>query len=161
MPHDQPFVDAYLPALLAQASQLISTEFHAIVQANGLSVLEWRVLATLADSGPITIGQLAQQSVSKQPTVTRLLDRMEQQGYVERLSAAKDRRLTLVRMTRAGDKMIAGLIHKAHAHEASVLEPFGAKRSKELKKVLRELIALHRPALGTSPEPGEPDRKAR
>jgi DNA-binding MarR family transcriptional regulator len=161
MPNDQPFVDAYLPALLAQASQLISTEFHAIVQANGLSVLEWRVLATLADSPPITIGQLAQQSVTKQPTVTRLLDRMEQQGYVERLSAAKDRRLTLVRMTRAGDKMIAGLIHKAHAHEASVLEPFGPKRSKELKKVLQELIALHRPAPAAPPEPGEPDRKAR
>uniref|UniRef100_C5CLB4 Transcriptional regulator, MarR family n=1 Tax=Variovorax paradoxus (strain S110) TaxID=543728 RepID=C5CLB4_VARPS len=161
MPNDQPFVGAYLPALLAQASHLISTEFHAIVQANGLSVLEWRVLATLADSGPINIGQLAQQSVSKQPTVTRLLDRMEQQGYVERLSAAKDRRLTMVRMTRAGDKMIAGLIREAHAHEASVLEPLGAKRSKELKKVLRELIALHRPALTAPPEPGAPDRKAR
>lgn len=156
MPNDQPFVDAYLPALLAQASQLISNEFHAIVQANGLSVLEWRVLATLADSGPITIGQLAQQSVSKQPTVTRLLDRMEQQGYVERLSAAKDRRLTLVRMTRAGEKMIAGLIREAHAHEASVLEPLGAKRSKELKKVLRELIALHRPALAAPPVPASP-----
>jgi hypothetical protein len=64
-------------------------------------------------------------------------------------------------MTRAGDKMIAGLIDKAHAHEASVLEPFGAKRSKELKKVLQELIALHRPALGAPPEPDEPDRKAR
>ncbi|WP_354443620.1 MarR family winged helix-turn-helix transcriptional regulator [Ottowia thiooxydans] len=161
MPNDQPFVDAYLPALLAQASQLISTEFHAIVRKNGLSVLEWRVLATLADSGPITIGQLAQKSVSKQPTVTRLLDRMEQQGFIERLPAAKDRRLTLVRMTRAGEKMIAGLIQKAHAHEASVLEPFGAKRSKELKKVLLELIALHRPPEGARPEVGDPGRSPR
>ena len=86
----------------------------------------------------------------------RLLDRMEQQGYVERLSAAKDRRLTLVRMTRAGEKMIASLIREAHAHEASVLEPIGAKRSKELKKVLRELIAQHRPALAASPAPARP-----
>ena len=154
MSNNQPFVDTYLPALLAQASQLISTEFHAIVQANGLSVLEWRVLATLADSGPVTIGQLAQKSVSKQPTVTRLLDRMEEQGLVERLPAAKDRRLTMVRMTRSGDKMIAGLIRKAHAHEASVLEPFGANRSKELKKVLLELIALHRTPPGPAPELG-------
>ncbi|MDP9932776.1 MarR family winged helix-turn-helix transcriptional regulator [Variovorax paradoxus] len=152
MSNNQPFVDTYLPALLAQASQLISAEFHEIVQANGLSVLEWRVLATLADSGPVTIGQLAQKSVSKQPTVTRLLDRMEAQGLVERLPAVKDRRLTLVRMTRSGDKMIAGLIRKAHAHEASVLEPFGANRSKELKKVLLELIALHRTPPGPAPE---------
>lgn len=144
MSDNDAFVDSYLPALLAQAAQLISTEFHAIVQANGLSVLEWRVLATLADSGPLTIGNLAQKSVSKQPTVTRLLDRMEQQGYVERLADESDRRLTLVRMTRSGKKVIATLIRKARAHEAAVLAPIGTERSLLLKGVLQELIARHR-----------------
>ena len=42
------FVDHYLAALLAQASHLISSEFHTVVRANGLSVSEWRVLASLA-----------------------------------------------------------------------------------------------------------------
>lgn len=32
------------------------------------------------------IGHLAQMAVTKQPTVTRLLDRMEAQGHVERVS---------------------------------------------------------------------------
>ena len=42
------FVDDYLPALLAQASQLISSEFHQVVRSQGLSVSEWRVMASLA-----------------------------------------------------------------------------------------------------------------
>ena len=54
------FVDNYLAALLAWASHLISSEFHAVVRENGLSVSEWRVLASLAGGEPIAIGQLAQ-----------------------------------------------------------------------------------------------------
>ena|SRR5438105_3997206 len=68
------FVDRYLPALLAQAGLLISTDFHAIVKAHGLSVSEWRVLSTLADCESISIGHLAHVAVTKQPTATRLLD---------------------------------------------------------------------------------------
>lgn len=152
MSRHEVFVDAYLPALLAQASQLISTEFHETVRAHGLSVLEWRVLATMAGSGPLTIGSLAQKSVSKQPTVTRLLDRMEQQGHVERLADPSDRRLTRVRMTPSGRRMISALVRKARAHEAIVLAPLGPQRSHALKEVLRELIARHQPAAALNAE---------
>lgn len=141
-----PFVDNYLAALLAQASQLISTEFHEVVQANGFSVTEWRILATLTDSEGISIGGLAQVSMTKQPTVTRLLDRMELKGYVERVAHESDRRITLVRITPQGQKIIAGLIAKAKEHERRVLEPFGLKRAEELKATLRRIIELHRPA---------------
>ena len=47
---DVRFVDGYLAALLAQASQLISSEFHEVVRRHGLSVSEWRVLASLEGS---------------------------------------------------------------------------------------------------------------
>ena len=67
------FVDSYLAALLAQASQLISSEFHEVVRRHGLSVSEWRVLASLAGSDGISIGQLAQLALQKQPTMTRML----------------------------------------------------------------------------------------
>ncbi|HEY1609748.1 MAG TPA: MarR family transcriptional regulator, partial [Paraburkholderia sp.] len=64
------FVDSYTPALLAQVSRLISGEFHVIVQAAGFEVSDWRVLSTLSDGKAISIGRLAQVSVTKQPTVT-------------------------------------------------------------------------------------------
>jgi len=78
------FVNDYLPALLAQASELISAEFHLVARKHGFSVTEWRVMATLAGGTPMSIGQLAQVTVTKQPTVTRLLDRMESNGHVKR-----------------------------------------------------------------------------
>lgn len=139
------FVDDYLPALLAQASQLISSEFHGVVRRQGLSVSEWRVMASLAGGVPISIGRLAQVTVTKQPTVTRLLDRMEARGQVERLPHGSDRRVTLVRITRKGAKTVQHLMDLAREHELRVLEPFGLSRAEELKNTLRQMIALHVP----------------
>ena len=138
------FVDDYLAALLAQASHLISSEFHAVVRDNGLSVSEWRVLASLAGGEPISIGQLAEVAVLKQPTVTRMLDRMEAKRQVERLAHDGDRRVTLIRITPAGGRMVERLIALAREHEQRVLEPFGLTRAEELKATLRRIIELHR-----------------
>ena len=137
------FVDDYLPALLAQASQLISSEFHVVARQHGFSVSEGRVMASLAGGEPISIGQLAQVTVTKQPTVTRLLDRMESKGQVERLPHDSDRRVTLVRITRKGAKTVEHLMELAREHELRVLEPFGLLRAEELKTTLRQMIELH------------------
>lgn len=139
------FVDNYLPALLGQAWHLVSTEFHAVVEQHGLSVLEWRVLSTLASNGPMTISALAQTTVSKQPTVTRLLLRLEVQGHVERSTSLDDRRYTLVKVTRNGRRLVTGLIAQAEAHERALLKPFSAQKIDTLKEILRELIDRHRP----------------
>jgi len=137
------FVDQYLPALLAQASQLISAEFHEVARQQGFSVSEWRVMASLAGSEPISIGQLAQVTVTKQPTVTRLLDRMESRGQVERLPHESDRRITLVRITDQGLKAVENLMELAREHEQRVLKPFGLRRAEELKNTLRQMIEEH------------------
>jgi DNA-binding MarR family transcriptional regulator len=137
------FVDDYLAALLARASHLISAEFHRIVQAGGFSVGEWRILATLTDSPGRSVGELARVALNKQPTVTRMLDRMEARGYVERFAHPSDRRVTLVRITPAGQQVVAGLLTLAKAHERRVLEPLGAGHAAELKTMLRRIIELN------------------
>ncbi len=140
-----PFVDDYLAALLAQASQLISGEFHEVVRTAGFSVAEWRVLATLAGQPGVSIGGLAQITLAKQPTVTRLLDRMEAKGYVARYAHGSDRRVTMVRITDEGRAIVSGLIGQAKEHERRVLQPFGLKRAESLKLMLRRITELPRP----------------
>jgi DNA-binding MarR family transcriptional regulator len=140
----QRFADSYLAALLAQASHLISAEFHAIVREHGVSVSEWRILASLSSGAPVSIGHLAQITLSKQPTLTRALHRMERRGQVLRLPNRGDRRVTLVRATPKGRRTVATLIRLAREHERRVLRPFGLDRAEALKAVLRGMIDLHR-----------------
>ena len=138
------FVDDYLPALLTQASHLISGEFHRVVSEKGFTISEWRVLASRAGGEPMSIGRLAGITVMKQPTVTRVLDRMEERGHVRRIASQGDRRVTLVRITASGSRLVAGLIPLALEHERRVLEPFGLARAAELKATLKRMIDLHK-----------------
>lgn len=137
------FVDGYLAALLAQASHLISAEFHAVVRSHGLPVAEWRILASLAGGQDIPIGRLAQLALAPQPTVTRQLQRLELKGLVRREVHEGDRRFTLVTITPAGQTLVDRLIVLARSHERKVLAPFGAQRAALLKATLREMIEQH------------------
>jgi DNA-binding MarR family transcriptional regulator len=73
-----------------------------------------------------------------------MLDRMEAKRQVERLAHDGDRRITLIRITPAGSRMVERLIALAREHEQRVLEPFGLTRAEELKATLRRIIELHR-----------------
>jgi DNA-binding MarR family transcriptional regulator len=146
-----PFVDDYLPALLAQAHFVIAREFHEIVRTKGFTVSEWRVLASLAGSDPLPIGRLAQIVVMKQPTVTRVLDRQEARGEVRRIAHNTDRRITLVTITPKGTRVVSQLIKLAREHEQRVLEPFGMAAAAGLKATLKTMIALHEPPSGAAP----------
>lgn len=141
----QGFVDTYLPALLARASFLISSEFHRVVQGHGLSVPEWRVLASLCDGMAVSTGRLAQLVLAKQPALTRQLDRMQRRGQIERFTDLRDRRYTWVRITPEGRRIVSRLIELAREHERQVLRPFGLKRAEALKSTLRRIIELHEP----------------
>ena len=135
------FVDGYLGYLLGQANHALFKDFDGQVRAAGLSSIEWRVLATLHDSDPVTVSQLALEVLSKQPTVTKLVQRMADQGWVELLADPLDQRRTLVGITTGGRRLVRPLIDKARTHEESVLRTLGAGEKSALKKLLAKLAA--------------------
>lgn len=136
----RPFVDEYLAYLLARASFLVSRQFHVQVKDAGLSVLEWRVLATLVDRDGLPISDLAQYVLTPQPTLTKLLIRMETAGWVKRSLGHEDRRKKRVLLTRKGQAIAAGLLPKACRHEGQVLAAHSAREIRLLKTFLREVI---------------------
>jgi DNA-binding MarR family transcriptional regulator len=135
------FVEGYLGYLLGQANHALYKEFDSHVRAAGLSSIEWRVLATLYDGPPQTVSQLAQEVLSKQPTVTKLVQRMAEQGWVELLADPLDQRRTLVGVTPAGRKLVRPLLEQARSHEAEMLRTLAASEQVALKKLLGKLAA--------------------
>jgi len=134
------FVDDYLGYLLGQANHALFKAFEDVVREAGLGSLEWRVLATLSGQPPMAVGRLAQEVLSQQPTVTKLLQRLAAQGWVSMCDDPADQRRTLVAITTAGQQKVAPLIAQAHAHEARSLAGLGATEVKRLKDQLRRLI---------------------
>src|SRR3954465_13193543 len=120
------FVDNYLGYLLGQANHALYKEFDAQVRARALSTIEGRGLATLHDSAPLTVSQLAHEILSKQPTVTKLVQRMADPGWVALQADPADQRRTLVVATAAGRRLVKPLVEAARQHEARILRPLGA-----------------------------------
>lgn len=138
------FIDDYLSYLLARASFQVSREFHRQLKPYGLSVMEWRVLAGLEGDG-LTLGDLADAVLFKQPTVSKLVDRMVRDGWVRRAKVEGDRRKTLIRLTPRGRAVVRELLHKAKTHEAACLSGHKGSEIEALKHILRDLIARNRP----------------
>ncbi|ARP93801.1 MarR family winged helix-turn-helix transcriptional regulator [Bordetella genomosp. 13] len=145
------FVDNYLAYLLAQASHRISAEFHRQAKAAGLSVTEWRVLASLEGSPGETIGSLAALALTKQPTLSKVVQRLEAEGLLARTGVRSDRRQTRVRITSKGHSLVGRLCEDALAHQEAVLRPFGHERAAQLMEMLRALM-------GTPYEPADDEQ---
>ncbi len=135
------FVDGYLGYLLGQANHALYKEFDGQVRAAGLTSIEWRVLATLHDGEPLTVSQLAQDVLSKQPTVTKLVQRMVRQGWLALQGDSADQRRTLVSATAAGRRLVRPLVDRARAHEARLLRSLGADEKAALRELLAKLTA--------------------
>jgi len=136
------FVDGYLPYLLARASYLISGEFHATLEKERIPVMHWRVLCSLVEA-PMSVSELADIVIAKQPTMSKLLGRMEKQGLIGRDSNPADGRGVMVSITPAGKRLVRPLVRLAKRHEASVLQPLGAPDADALVAILGKLIKQH------------------
>ena len=134
------FTDDYLLYLMAQASAAISAEFHGWLEREGVAVGDWRILASLHPDAVMTISELAASCMSKQPTMSRMIDRLAERGLVEREAFGADRRRVGVRLTGAGAALAARLVREARAHEARVLARFDADPN-DLKALLRLLAS--------------------
>ena len=132
-------MDEYLGYLLGQANHALYKDFDAHVRAAGLTSIEWRVLATLHDGEPLTISQLAHEVLSKQPTVTKLVQRMSEQGWVVLKADPLDQRRTMVAATTAGKRLVRPLVEKAREHEAAMLMTLVPSEKAALKKLLAKL----------------------
>ena len=134
------FIDDYLAYLLSQASQAVSNEFRSCLAAGDVSVIEWRVLSTLSDHPQISVGQLSDIVMCKQPTLSKAIDRMEAKGWVMRSLSRQDRRVIGVTIDKAGRKIVRPLLVKARELEEAELSGFSKQEIIILKRTLRNMV---------------------
>lgn len=77
----------------------------------GVTPSQYNVLRILRGSHPdaLTCGEIGERLVTPGPDVTRLLDRLEERGWVERERDTGDRRVVRSRVTEAGLEVLGGL----------------------------------------------------
>ncbi|MFT4794288.1 MAG: DNA-binding MarR family transcriptional regulator [Paracoccaceae bacterium] len=133
------FHESYALYLMARASSMASAEFHAALAARSVPGPHWRVCAVLA-SGRTTVTRLAVATLFKQPTLTKILGRMEAEGLVTRTRDPFDGRAVQVALAPKGRALAADLIPVARAHEAAAFAALTNKETALLRRALRRFI---------------------
>ena len=107
-PGDPDFrIDDYPLYNLNHTSWTYIEEMSKLLKALDMDQPRWRVLTLLGDRNPSTVTELASRSVTKLSTITRILDRMQEEGLVERAPAPHDNRVTQVWITERGREALA------------------------------------------------------
>jgi MarR family transcriptional regulator for hemolysin len=99
-------LDRNLGFLLHDVARLMRKRFEQNARELGLTRSQCQVLAHLARNEGIPQGALAELLEIEPITLTRIVDRLEEAGLVERLLHHKDRRVRLLRLTKAAHPLI-------------------------------------------------------
>jgi MarR family transcriptional regulator for hemolysin len=85
--------------LLHDAARLLRKRFETRAGGYGLSSAQWRLLVHLVREEGVSQARLAELLEIEPISVSRLLDRMEQSGWVERRQDKNDRRVRMIHPT--------------------------------------------------------------
>jgi DNA-binding MarR family transcriptional regulator len=100
-----------------------------------------RLLGTIDDQGQARISDLAELDHCSQPTMTTQVRRLEDAGLVARTPDPDDARAVRIRITPAGQKMLA----QVRADRAAVIDPRIERLSEADREILSTALgALHR-----------------
>lgn len=112
--------------------------FAELFKAHDLSLTQYNVLRILRGSGPegATCGDVGENLLQHDPDVTRLLDRLDRRGLIERARDTKDRRVVRTRITKAGLALLADLDGPVDALHEKQLGHLSGERLEELSALL-------------------------
>ncbi|MDK1375476.1 MULTISPECIES: MarR family transcriptional regulator [unclassified Sinorhizobium] len=107
---------------LAMVNRKLRAVFDARVKERGLTLPRARALFMLAKKDGINQRELAEELEIETPTIVRLLDGMEKQGFIERRVEPSDRRAKQIHMTDFGRSVARDIQNLASEIREDVLD---------------------------------------
>lgn len=127
-------------SLIRTADQAARMEEHFLSQY-GITMTQYNVLRILRGSAPdgLPCSEIGRRMISHVPDVTRLIDRMEKAGLVDRHRDKEDRRVVTVRISAKGMGLVNQLDEPMQGLDRRTIGKLGEKRLAQLCELLEEL----------------------
>ena len=124
-------------SLQRTANDLLESS-EAVLKTAGLSHTQYNVLRILRGAMPAGLAcrEIAERMITRDPDITRLLDRLEARGWVSRSRELADRRIITTRITPKGLKLLHRLDKPVARLHREQLGPVGENKLRALLKLL-------------------------
>jgi DNA-binding MarR family transcriptional regulator len=132
-----PEQEAYLN-LLRTADQLVGA-FHQLFKTYGVTAAQYNALRILrGHETRVATRRIADEMVTREPDITRLIDRLEQAGLAKRERCREDRRVVWVTITAKGLELLHKLEQPVMTLHQQQLGHMGSRKLQTLSKLLTE-----------------------
>ena len=122
---------------LLRTTDMLSRGPAQVLKTEDLSATQYNVLRILRGApGGLACGEIASRMITRDPDVTRLLDRLEKRGLISRWRETKDRRTVMARITPQGLTLLTRLDEPVQAAHRKQLGHLGQERLRTLTKLL-------------------------
>ena len=132
-----PEEQAYLELL--RTTDRLTRGAVGVLKAEDLSITQYNVLRILrgAPEG-LPCGAIGRRLITREPDITRLLDRMQKRDLISRARETKDRRTVLTRITETGLELVNRLDEPVQAIHKKQLGHMSREQLRALTDLLRK-----------------------
>lgn len=143
--------EAYLSLL--RTTEALQASVEARLKEFGLTGTQYNALRILRGAGPegLPCSEIGERMITRDPDVTRLLNRLEKRGLVTRTRAKADRRVIYGKITAAGLKLLREIDEPLEKYGREILKHVGQEKLQQLI----DLLELVRSGESTRKQRGE------
>jgi len=123
-------------------AEVAGAVIRSLVDRRGMSFTTASTLGRLEREGPVRLTVLAAAEGVAQPSMTQLVQRLENQGLATRVSDPDDGRVTLVAITDAGQEVLAERRRERGARLVQLLATLSKDEQRELASAVRTALPL-------------------
>ena len=122
--------------VLSRATKVISEESNKIIEQFGLNPTEFGVLELLHHRGRQPIQKIGQKILLRSGSMTYVVNRLEEKGYLQRIFCEEDKRITYIEITDVG----VSLVEEIFPDHVKKIESLMSGLSKEEQEQTIELV---------------------
>ncbi len=143
--------DDLLGTLIHDVAHLLRLDIDRRLSSHNLTRVKWLALGIIHENGPMTQAELAAQLELGHASVGRLVDRLEERGFVTRRADPNDRRSYLLSETRSAKTLLKELSGMSTELREEALKNVAPSDIKTLSKSLKKVKANLKTAATTLP----------
>jgi MarR family transcriptional regulator, organic hydroperoxide resistance regulator len=129
-----------LEEAIRRSNTVIYRRGRSILSEMGISNPQFNALLTLKEFGPLTMGDLCKHLFTACSTATDLADRLERDGFVERVRDAKDRRIVRMHLLPRGVEVVEAVITERRRFLNRILQEYKSDEHTALLEGMELLV---------------------
>tara|TARA_R110002110_G_scaffold211304_1_gene424015 strand:+ start:36185 stop:36688 length:504 start_codon:yes stop_codon:yes gene_type:complete len=129
-------LDSTIPYQINRLAHQMNQMLEQELKSHSLSMANWRVMAVLNFNSSATVNQLSDYAMIEQSTVSRLLQRMVKEGYLENNRSSTDGRQRSIVLTKKGTQKYNVVRDVTMKHVARILHGFSHDEQFQLLQIV-------------------------